>query len=55
MTAAAQQTAFFGKTYGEAMSLLVEARNYLAYLEPVDRAPTPAGSTSSKSSSGATG
>ena len=38
MTAAAQRTAFFGKTYGEAMSLLVEARNYLAYLEPVDRA-----------------
>jgi regulator of CtrA degradation len=31
-------TAFFGKTYSEAMSLLVEARNYLAYREPVDRA-----------------
>jgi regulator of CtrA degradation len=36
--AAIAETAFFGKTYGEAMSLLVEARNYLAYLEPVDRA-----------------
>lgn len=33
-----QPTAFFGKTYSEAMSLLVEARNYLAYREPVDRA-----------------
>ena len=32
------ETAFFGKTYGEAMSLLVEARNYLTYLEPLDRA-----------------
>jgi regulator of CtrA degradation len=36
--AAIVETAFFGKTYGEAMTLLVEARNYLAYLEPVDRA-----------------
>jgi regulator of CtrA degradation len=33
-----QPTAFFGKTYSEAMNLLVEARNYLAYREPVDRA-----------------
>ena len=33
----APATAFFGKTYNEAMSLLVEARNYLAYLEPQDR------------------
>lgn len=32
------ETAFFGRTYGEAMILLVEARNYLAYLEPADRA-----------------
>jgi regulator of CtrA degradation len=31
-------TAFFGKTYSEAVGLLVEARNYLAYREPVDRA-----------------
>jgi len=30
-------TAFFGKTYGEAMGLLVEARNYVAYVEPCDR------------------
>jgi regulator of CtrA degradation len=33
-----QATAFFGKTYDEAMSLLVEARDYLAYREPIDRA-----------------
>lgn len=33
-----QATAFFGKTYGEAMSLLLEARDYLTYGEPVDRA-----------------
>ena len=32
-----QETAFFGKTYGEAMDLLVEARDYLAYREPIDR------------------
>jgi regulator of CtrA degradation len=31
------ETAFFGKTYGEAMGLLVEARDYLAYREPIDR------------------
>jgi regulator of CtrA degradation len=30
-------TEFFGKTYGEAMSLLVEARDYLAHREPIDR------------------
>jgi regulator of CtrA degradation len=32
-----QSTAFFGKTYGEAVDLLVEARNYLAHREPLDR------------------
>lgn len=32
-----QATAFFGKTYGEAMELLIEARDYLAHREPVDR------------------
>jgi regulator of CtrA degradation len=32
-----QATAFFGKTYGEAMDLLVETRDYLAHREPVDR------------------
>lgn len=31
------ETAFFGKTYGEAMSLLVEARDYLAHAEPAER------------------
>jgi len=31
------ETAFFGKTYGEAMSLLIEARDYLASREPIDR------------------
>jgi regulator of CtrA degradation len=31
------ETAFFGRTYGEAMGLLVEARDYLAHREPVDR------------------
>jgi regulator of CtrA degradation len=30
-------TAFFGKTYGEALSLLIEARDYLAHREPIDR------------------
>lgn len=30
-------TEFFGKTYGEAMSLLVEARDYLTHREPLDR------------------
>jgi len=33
-----QATAFFGKTYGEAVSLLLEARDYLTYGEPLDRA-----------------
>ena len=32
-----QATAFFGKTYGEAVDLLVEARDYLAHREPIDR------------------
>ena len=32
-----QETAFFGKTYAEAMALLTEARDYLAYREPIDR------------------
>lgn len=32
-----QATAFFGKTYGEAMDLLVETRDYLAHREPIDR------------------
>ncbi len=31
------ETAFFGKTYGEAMDLLVEARDYLLHGEPIDR------------------
>lgn len=34
---AVPETAFFGRTYGEAMSLLVEARDYLAHREPADR------------------
>lgn len=33
-----QPTTFFGKTYAEAMELLVEARDYLAHREPIDRA-----------------
>lgn len=32
-----QATAFFSKTYGEAMGLLAEARDYLSYREPIDR------------------
>lgn len=32
-----QATAFFGRTYGEAMDLLIEARDYLAHREPQDR------------------
>ena len=32
-----QATAFFGKTYGDAMDLLVETRDYLAHREPIDR------------------
>ncbi len=31
-------TAFFSKTYDEALALLVEARNYVAYEEASDRA-----------------
>jgi regulator of CtrA degradation len=34
-------TAFFGKTYGEAVVLLEEARNYLAYVEPRERDRLP--------------
>lgn len=36
-----QETAFFGKTYGEAMDLLIEARDYLAHREPIDRQVLP--------------
>ncbi len=36
-----QVTAFFGKTYGEAMDLLVEARDYFAHREPIDRQTLP--------------
>jgi regulator of CtrA degradation len=36
-----QATAFFGKTYGEAMDLLVEARDYFAHREPIDRQTLP--------------
>jgi regulator of CtrA degradation len=32
-----QATAFFGKTYGDAMDLLVETREYLTHREPIDR------------------
>jgi regulator of CtrA degradation len=32
-----QATAFFGKTYDEAMALLVEARDYFTHREPIDR------------------
>lgn len=37
MTQQAQATEFFGRTYGEAMTLLVEARDYLAHREPIER------------------
>jgi len=37
LSGAVQATAFFGKTYDEAMSLLVEARDYFAHREPIDR------------------
>jgi regulator of CtrA degradation len=33
----AQATSFFGKTYGEAMGLLEESRDYLTHREPIDR------------------
>jgi regulator of CtrA degradation len=33
----AHATAFFGTTYDEAMGLLVEARDYFAHREPIDR------------------
>jgi regulator of CtrA degradation len=34
MSIVAGETAFFGKTYGEALGLVVEARDYLAQGEP---------------------
>jgi regulator of CtrA degradation len=37
VTQQAQATEFFGRTYGEAMTLLVEARDYLAHREPIER------------------
>jgi regulator of CtrA degradation len=37
----AQATEFFGRTYGEAMTLLVEARDYLAHREPIERQTLP--------------
>lgn len=38
MTDATGPTAFLDKTYDEAFALLIEARNYVAYEEPADRA-----------------
>ena len=38
MSVPAATTAFFNKTYDEAMTLLVEMRDYVAYAEPRDRA-----------------
>lgn len=32
-----QQPAFFGRTYDEAMTLMVEARNYMTYVEQRER------------------
>jgi regulator of CtrA degradation len=37
MTADTAPAAFFGKTFDEAFALLVEARNYIAYEEAIDR------------------
>ena len=37
MSPPAHASEFFGKTYGEAMSLLIEARDYLTHREPIDR------------------
>lgn len=37
MTGTAAPTAFFNKTYEEAMNLLVEMRDYIAHAEPQDR------------------
>ena len=37
VTAIAAETAFFGKTYGEAVDLLLVARDYLAHDEPGER------------------
>jgi regulator of CtrA degradation len=44
MTGVASQTAetvFFGRTYGEAFRLLVEARDYFAFVEPDERGAVP--------------
>jgi regulator of CtrA degradation len=38
MNVSSAPTAFFTKTYDEAMGLLLEARDYVARREPVDRA-----------------
>ncbi|HZS82369.1 MAG TPA: DUF1465 family protein [Stellaceae bacterium] len=38
MPVTAAPTAFFNRTYDEAMSLLVEMRDYVAHAEPRDRA-----------------
>jgi len=37
VSGAAAPTAFFNKTYEEAMNLLVEMRDYIAHAEPQDR------------------
>lgn len=37
----AAATAFFGKTYGEALDLVLEARDYLAFFEPDERGALP--------------
>jgi regulator of CtrA degradation len=42
MAEARAPTAFFTKTYDEAMGLLVEARDYVAWREPTIRAQLPA-------------
>jgi regulator of CtrA degradation len=39
VTLAPLPTAFFSKTYDEALALLIDARNYVAYEEAGDRAP----------------
>ena len=43
--AAIVETAFFGKTYGEAMTLLVEARNYLKRIAEICEVPVDMVST----------
>ena len=35
------ETVFFGRTYGEAFGLLLEARDYFAFLEPDERGMVP--------------